>query len=69
MSSIKEHLRTLKLSGISNTLEERLNYAEKNSLPYRDFIEILLEDEANNRKGNNYKKRCLQAKLPCKRVS
>ena len=32
MSSIKEHLRNFKLSGISNTLEERLSYAEKNWL-------------------------------------
>lgn len=68
MSSIKENLRNFKLSGISNTLEERLSYAEKNSLPYREFLEILLEDEANSRKGNNYKKRCLQAKLPSKKT-
>ena len=68
MNAIKEHLRNLKLSGIYRTLEERVDYAEKNSLPYKEFLGILLEDEANSRKGNNYKKRCLQAKLPCKKT-
>lgn len=68
MQGIKQHLKNLKLSGIYRSLEERLSYAENNSLPYKEFLEILLEDEANNRKGNNYKKRCLQAKFPCKKT-
>ena len=68
MNSIKETLRQFKLSGIYNNIEERLSYAEKSSISYREFLEILLEDEVNNRKSNSYKKRCLQAKLPSKKT-
>jgi len=68
MTSIEENLKEFKLSGIARTFQERLNYAEKNSMPYREFLEILLEDEGNNRRGNNYKKRCLQARLPSKKT-
>lgn len=68
MNQIKERLRSFKLSGMSSTLEERLTYAEKNSISYKEFLEILLEDEANNRQGNNYKKRWALAKLPARKT-
>ena len=68
MKSIEENLKQFKLSGIFRTFEERVDYAEKNSLAYREFLEILLEDEANSRRDNNYKKRCLQARLPRKKT-
>ena len=68
MTIIKANLKQFKLSGMARTFEERVHYAEKNSIPYREFLEILLEDEANNRKDNNYKKRCLQARLPAKKT-
>ena len=68
MKSIKEHLKQFKLSGIYNNVEERINYAENKSISYREFLELLLEDEANSRKSNNYKKRCFQAKLPSKKT-
>lgn len=68
MNQIKERLRSFKLSGMFTTLEERLTYAEKNSISYKEFLEILLEDEANNRQGNNYKKRWTLAKLPARKT-
>lgn len=68
MSRVKEHLKELKLSGIARTFPERIDYAEKNAMPYKEFLEILLEDEMNNRKDNNYKKRCLQGRLPSKKT-
>ena len=61
---IQEKLKNLKLAGIVNTLEERLKYANDNSLSYQQFLEILIEDEENNRRDNSYKKRYNKAKLP-----
>lgn len=64
MQSIKSKLRDYKLSGIYNSLEERLSYAQSKNLSYADFLELLLEDEANNRRDNGYKKRYSKAKFP-----
>lgn len=64
MQAIKSRLREYKLSGIYNSLEERLSYAQTKSLSYADFLELLLEDEANNRRDNGYKKRYSKAKFP-----
>lgn len=64
MQSIKAQLRQFKLSGMSQSLEVRLKYAKDNQLSYQDFLGILLDDEANNRQGNSYKKRYAKAKLP-----
>lgn len=68
MSRSKELLRNFKLSGMYRTLEERLSYAQTSSISYREFLEILLEDEANNRRDNNYKKRSVRARLPSKKT-
>ena len=64
MQALKTKLKSFKLSGIYNSLEERLSYAQDKSLGYQDFLELLLEDEYNNRKDNSYKKRYAKAKLP-----
>lgn len=34
------------------------------SLSYTEFLELLLEDEANNRRDNGYKKRYGRSKIP-----
>ena len=39
-----------------------MKYALDKSLSYEEFLEILLEDEANNRKDNSFKKRYSKAK-------
>ncbi len=64
MQAIKTKLKDFKLSGIYNSLEERLSYAQDKSLGYSEFLEILLEDEKTNRRDNSYKKRYSKAKLP-----
>ena len=56
MSMIKARLRDFKLSGIYNSYEDRIKYATDKSLSYEEFLELILEDEANNRKDNSYKK-------------
>jgi len=64
MQTVKSQLRIFKLSGIYNSLEERIALANEKSLSYIDFISLLLEDEANNRRDNSYKKRYSRAKFP-----
>lgn len=64
MNLLKGRLKEFKLSGIYNSLEERINYAKQKNLSYMEFLELLVEDEANNRRDNGYKKRFSKAKLP-----
>lgn len=64
IQQIKTQLREFKLSGIYQSLEERLTYAKEKALPYADFLSLLLSDETNNRRDNSYKKRYAKAKLP-----
>ncbi len=64
MNLVKTRLRDYKLSGIYNALEERVSYAQDRKLSYMEFLELLLEDEANNRRDNSYKKRHSKAKIP-----
>ncbi|MEA1964444.1 MAG: IS21-like element helper ATPase IstB [Candidatus Aerophobetes bacterium] len=61
---LKIRLREFKLSGIYNNIEERLSFAKEKDLSYTQFLELLLEDEANNRRTNSYKKRYAKAKFP-----
>jgi DNA replication protein DnaC len=59
-----QRLRDFKLSGILNSLRDRLDYAQSQQLSYQQFLELLCEDEANNRQSNSYKKRYGKAKIP-----
>ncbi len=63
MNIIKTKLRDFKLAGIYNSIEERISYAKENNISYNEFLEILLEDETNNRRDNSYKKRYAKAKF------
>lgn len=64
MQTIKTQLRNFKLSGMYQSVEDRINYAREKSLSYADFLSLLLEDEANNRQDNSYRKRYSKAKFP-----
>jgi len=63
-NTLKTRLRDFKLSGIYNSLEERLSFAKEKDLSYTQFLELLLEDEATTRRTNSYKKRYTKAKFP-----
>ena len=67
MNMLKTRLKDFKLSGIYNTVDDRLALAKDKSLSYQEFLELLLEDEENNRRENSYKKRYSRAKLPCQK--
>jgi DNA replication protein DnaC len=64
METLKQNLRDFKLAGMLMALEERIVYANDKQLSYQQFLTLLCEDEANNRKDNGYKKRYMKAKLP-----
>ena len=48
-NTLKQHARTLRLSGLLESLELRLQEAEANRLPYAQFLELLFQDEINVR--------------------
>ena len=47
--TLKQHARTLRLSGLLDSLELRLQEAEANRLPYAQFLELVFQDEINVR--------------------
>ena len=44
-TQLKQNLRRLRLSGLMDTLERRLNEAVGNQLTHIEFLELLLSDE------------------------
>lgn len=68
MNTLKKRLRKFKLSGIYKTFEERISFAEDKNLSYTQFLELLLEDEDNNRQENSYRKRYKKAKFPARKL-
>ena len=48
-NTLKQHIQSLHLSGLLNSLQLRLQEAEANRLPYAQFLELLLQDEINVR--------------------
>ena len=48
-NTVKQHARSLHLSGLLESLELRLQEAEANRLPYTQFLELVLQDEINVR--------------------
>ena len=63
MIQLQSQLRDFKMPGMANSLEERITYANEKKLSYREFLELLCDDEQNNRKINSYNKRYSKAKF------
>lgn len=57
-------LREFKLSGIVRTIDVRLTQATSENLSHSEFIELLLEDEVNQRSDNKRKRLYGGAHLP-----
>jgi len=68
LNTLYKRLREFKLSGIVSNLEERLAFASQNQIGYSEFLELLCEDEVNNRTNNSYKKRLGKAKIPSRKT-
>src|ERR1700704_2673542 len=48
-NTLKKHAHSLRLSGLLESLDLRLQEAEANRLPYAQFLELLFQDEINVR--------------------
>jgi DNA replication protein DnaC len=68
MQTLKSRLRQFNLAGMYNSLEERVSFATDKNLSHREFLELLVDDEVNNRNNNNFKKRYAKAKLPAQKT-
>jgi DNA replication protein DnaC len=64
MTNINKKLKDFRLSGIINSLDLRIKQAESDNLGYLEFLELLLEDESNQRTSNKRKRLYHNAKLP-----
>jgi len=58
------HLKALRLSGIIERLDEALNLAAKQKLPYLDFLEGMLGDEVQRRDERSMERKLKQALFP-----
>ena len=57
--TLKQHARNLRLSGLLDSLELRLQEAEANRLPYAQFLELIFQDEINVRQQRTIARRNL----------
>ena len=55
--TLKQHARNLRLSGLIDSLELRLQEAEANRLPYAQFLELIFQDEINVRQQRTIARR------------
>jgi len=60
---LENKLKTLKLGGMLDTLELRLDQAGRDSLGYVDFLEVLLEDEVQRRANKSLAARIAHARF------
>ena len=61
---IQQNLKSLRLSGMANTLQVRHQEAKANDLDYPEFLELLIDDEITRRKDNLLNRRMKLAKFP-----
>ena len=60
---LEAKLRSLKLSGMLNTLDLRLSQAQKENIGFVQFLEILLEDEGQHRANKKLTSRIAKARF------
>ena len=63
-NQINKKLKQFHLSGMINSLDIRVKQAESDDLGYLEFLELILEDEANQRTDNKRRRLYKNAKLP-----
>ena len=56
-NTLKKHAHSLRLSGLLESLDLRLQEAEANRLPYAQFLELLFQDEMNVRHQRLFNRR------------
>lgn len=60
---LEEQLRRLRLSGILETFENRLEHARENVLSHQEWLSLLLQDEIERRESQALSKRFKRAKF------
>ncbi len=65
---VSNQLKTLKLSGISQSLEEQLNKAEKKKISYLSFLTSLLSLEIDNRREKRIQRNMTGAHFPIEKT-
>jgi DNA replication protein DnaC len=63
MHQLENKMRVLKLSGMVDTLDMRLNQAQKDGVGLREFLELLLEDEVQHRANKRLATRIMRARF------
>lgn len=56
-------MRMLRLSGMVSTLDMRLSQAQKDGIGFREFLELLLEDEVQHRANKRLSTRLMRARF------
>jgi DNA replication protein DnaC len=70
LTNLKSQARSLRLSGLINSLEVRLQEAINNRLPHEQFLELLLQDEIDLRAGRKIQRDTHQAAFrDCRRLA
>jgi len=64
MDELIYKLKSIRLSGMSQKLQIRLQEAQANELSYQDFLTNLIEDELTVRRDRLMRRRLKQARLP-----
>ncbi len=58
---LQNQLKTLRLGGLLETLDLRIQQAQKDSLAYREFFELLIQDEVERREAKKLNLRLSRA--------
>lgn len=64
MNTIPTYLKTFHLAGMAKTVDLRIAEAADRNLSHREFLELLCEDEKNNREDNRRKRLFTAAHFP-----
>lgn len=62
-TALRESLKTLRLSGMLETLDARLTQAQKGELGHLDFLQVLCQDEITRRESVALERRLRRAKF------
>ena len=63
LHQLENKMRTIKLSGMVETLNMRLDQAQKEGMAFTQFLEILLEDEVQHRANKRLATRIIRARF------
>ncbi len=64
LEEIKSYFKELRVPGVSNTLEEKISDAYKDSMPYEELLHNILLEAFDQRKENGRKSRIRNANFP-----